>query len=145
MSAGELSGSVEIRLPVEDVFGFVADPRNDPRWCERVRWCRQVEGEGPCGGARYEALHKPSGYPWAHIRRIEVLDIEEPRRVRWRQADQLADFDIAYELEAVDGGTRLTQRDNIRWRLPGMGIIGRRIVRRHIGEQHAALRAVLES
>jgi len=145
MSAGEIHGSVEIRRPVEDVFGFVADPRNDPGWCERVKWCRQVAGERPDRGARYEALHKPSGYPRAHIRRIEVLEIEEPRFVRWRQADRLADFDIAYELEAVDGGTRLTQRDRIKWRLPGMGFVGRSIVKRHIGDQHAALRALLEA
>lgn len=139
-----LEGSVEIERPVEEVFDFVADPRNDPRWCERVRWCKQVAGDGPGLGARYEALHRPSGYPWPHIRRIVVLDLEPPRFVRWRQADRLGAFDIRYELEATERGTRLSQHDEVNWALPLMGLIGRRIVRRHIGEQHEALRAVLE-
>ena len=139
-----LEGGVEIRRPIGEVFEFVADSRNDPMWCERVAWCRQVAGQAPAPGARYEALHRPSGNPWAHIRRIEVLDLAPPRSVRWRQADRMGTFDIGYELEAVEGGTRLWQRDEIEWALPLMGLVGRRIVSRHIGEQHHALRAVLE-
>ena len=141
-----LEGSVEIARPLEDVFAFVSDPRNDPAWCERVEWCRQVAGEGAEIGANYEARHRPSGYPWPHVRRIEVIAADPPRSIRWQQADHLARFDITYELTAMDRArTKLRQIDEIRWRLPAMGLIGKRIVRRHIGEQHDALRALLES
>ena len=61
-----------------------------------------------------------------------------------RNPDRLAEFDITYELRSVDGGTSLRQHDRIRWRLPGMGPIGRRIVQRHVGEQHDVLRKLLE-
>lgn len=142
--SGPVEGSVLIRRPVEEVFEFVADARNDPAWCERVHWCRQVEGDSPVVGARYVARHHPAGYPWPHLRKIEVVDLVTPTLVRWRQADRLGEFDIAYELRAVDGGTRLRQHDRIRWRLPGMGLVGRRIVQRHVGEQHAVLRGLLE-
>jgi uncharacterized protein YndB with AHSA1/START domain len=142
--ADQEAGSTVIARPIEEVFEFVADPRNDPRWCERVQWCRQVRGEGPAPDARYEAQHRPSGFPWSHLRRIAVVEVDPPRRVRWEQRDQLARFDIAYELEAVPEGTLLTQRDEIHWRIPGIGLVGRRIVRRHIGEQHEVLRTILE-
>lgn len=141
----EIAGSVLIRRPVEEVFEFVADALNDPAWCERVHWCRQVEGDSPVVGARYEAEHHPSGYPWAHLRHIEVVDLVRPTLVRWLQADRLGEFDIAYELRAVEGGTELRQHDRIRWRLPGMGLVGRRIVQRHVGEQHEELKKLLEA
>ena len=140
----KIDGSVLIRRPIEEVFAFVADARNDPAWCERVHWCRQVEGDSPVVGARYEARHHPSGYPWPHLRHIEVVDVVAPTLVRWRQVDRLAEFDITYELRSVDGGTSLRQHDHIRWRLPGMGLVGRRIVQRHVGEQHEVLRKLLE-
>ena len=139
-----LEGSVEIERPLGEVFDFVADPRNDPSWCERVTWCRQVAGDGPGPGARYEALHRPSGYPWSHIRRIDVVEFEPPRSVRWTQVDRIGIFDIRYELEATERGTRLSQHDDVDWSLPMMSLIGRRIVYTHIGDQHQALRAVLE-
>ena len=144
-SGQQLSGNVVIERPVEEVFAFVADPRNDPAWCERVEWCRQVEGARPAVGPRYQARHRPSGYPWPHRRHIEVLESDPPRLIRWHQRDHLASFDITYELRPVAAGTELTQRDRIRWRLPGMRLIGRRIVQRHIGEQHAALKQLLET
>ena len=103
-----------------------------------------MEGEAPAVGARYVARHHPAGYPWPHLRHIELLDLVRPTLVRWRQADRLGEFDIAYELRAVEGGTRLRQHDRIRWRLPGMGLVGTRIVQRHVGEQHEVLRRVLE-
>jgi len=140
----KLAGSIEIERPIDEVFVFVADATNDPAWCERVRWCRQAKGDAPAVGTRYEAMHKPSGYPFAHIRSIEVLEHDPPRFVRWRQVDHLATFDIAYELELTPNGTRLIQRDEIRWRLPGMGAIGGRIVGRHIGQQHLELKRLLE-
>lgn len=85
-----LEGSIKIDRAITEVFDFVADPQNDPVWCERVKWCRQVRGSGPEIEASYKALHKPSGYPWAHIRRIELLAFEHPHLVTWEQRDQLA-------------------------------------------------------
>ncbi|HEX8648073.1 MAG TPA: SRPBCC family protein [Thermoleophilaceae bacterium] len=139
-----LEGDIEIRRPLEEVFRFVADPRNDPSWCPRVEWCEQREGDGPAAGARYEAMHRPSGYPRKHIRRIEVLEYDPPHRIRWRQEDQIGVFDITYTLEPAGDGTRLLQIDEIEWKLPLAGPFGKRIVGRHIGEQQQDLKRVLE-
>jgi uncharacterized protein YndB with AHSA1/START domain len=40
----EIVRSVEIDRPTADVFAFVADPRNDPRWCPKVRSVEQAAG-----------------------------------------------------------------------------------------------------
>lgn len=140
-----LEDQIEIDRPIEEVFAFVADARNDPRWCPRVSACRQVEGDGPGPGARYEARHRPTLLP-PHVRHIEVLEYDAPRLIRWRQSDLGGVFEIDYHLAPSDGGTRLTQSDEIDWRVPRVfHPVARRIVRKHIPDQMADLKRLLES
>jgi uncharacterized protein YndB with AHSA1/START domain len=139
--------SVEIARPPEEVFAFLADARNDPRWCGTVVACEQRAGEGPGPGARYEARHKPTPFHRTMPRAIEVVEYDPPRRLRWRQEDGNGVFHITYEVEPAARGTRFTQRDAIDWKVPGpVGRMAERLfVRRHIGEQMAGLKQHLES
>lgn len=140
-----ITGSAEIERPIETVFRFVADPRNDPQWCPRVKRCEQREGSGPGRGARYEAFHDPT-FQRPHRRGIEVVTFEPPRRIVTTQRDRIGDFTITYLLESTSGGTLLTQTDEIVWKLARpIHPIAMRIVRRHIGEQFATLKQLLES
>jgi hypothetical protein len=93
-----LTQTVDIDLPVEMVFDFVADARNDPQWCPRVRWCKQINGDGPLVGARYEAFEKPS-FRKPQSRWIDLITCERPTRVVTRQVDDKA-----------------SSRSNTRWR-----------------------------
>jgi len=52
MSPTFLEHTVEIDRPLDEVFMFVADSRNDPQWCPRVTRCEQRRGDGPVAGAR---------------------------------------------------------------------------------------------
>jgi len=142
----QLAYTIDIARPVEDVFDVVADPRNDHRWCERVRGCEAVDGGEPRVGARYEVEHRPSLHR-AHTRRIEIVELDRPAKVVSVQEDQIAHWTISYLLEPNgDGGTRLTQRDDIEWRVTPIGRpIARRIVGQHLGEQLRTLKALLES
>jgi hypothetical protein len=45
--------SIDIARSPESVWAFVSDPRNDPRWCRKVK---SVE---PTGDGRWRVLHKP--------------------------------------------------------------------------------------
>jgi hypothetical protein len=136
--------ALDIARPIEEVFAFVADSRNDPRWCPRVVTCEQVEGEGPQLGARYEAFHRPS-LQRPHLRRIHVQEFDHPRLIRSRQEDNVAVFTITYQLEPAGTGTRLAQRDEIEWRIPRRYVpLAKRIVRRHIGDQLENLKRLLE-
>jgi hypothetical protein len=140
-----LQHSIEIDRPIDELFDFVADARNDPRWCPRVKWCEQVGGDGPEVGARYEAYERPSLRK--HQRRwIEVVTNERPTRLVTRQTDEQGDFTIEYVLDRTDSGTRLTQRDSVTWTLPRLIVpIAKRIVDRHIREQLGGLKRLLET
>lgn len=139
--------SVEIARPPEEVFAFLADAGNDPRWCASVRACEQRRGEGPGPETTYEARHKPTPFHPVMSRSIEVVAYEPPRLLRWRQEDSNGVFHIAYELEPCKAGTRFTQRDRIEWKVPRLvGRLAERLfVRRHIGEQMVDLKRLLEA
>jgi hypothetical protein len=137
--------SVEVDAPVESVFDFVADPRNDGRWCPRVVWCEQRQGNGPGRGACYEAFHRPT-LQRPHRRWIDVVAFERPTHMRSTQVDDVAVFDITYHLTPTVHGTRLTQRDEIDWKIARAFLpIAKHVVRRHIGDQLATLKELVES
>jgi uncharacterized protein YndB with AHSA1/START domain len=144
-----LARSVEIDAPIETVFEFIADARNDSQWCSCVLSCDQRTGDGCGKGARYEAVHRPIKLRRALVRTIDVLAYDPPHRIRWRQEDADATFDIAYELEPTARGTRLTQHDRIHWKFsPGLAVFAvpfaRALVRRRLASQMAALKRRLE-
>ena len=141
----ELTHTIRIAAPVDRVFAFVADARNDPRWCPRVEWCRLVAGEDPAAvGTRYEALQHPS-LRRTQRRWIEVVASDPPRRIVTSQVDEQGEFAIEYVLQESDGGTLLTQRDEVAWKVPRPAVpIAERIVRRHIRSQLEGLKRVLE-
>ena len=145
MSRTTLEHTIEIERPIEEVFDLVSDPHNDPLWCSRVRGCRQLEGTDPGRGARYEVDHHPT-LQRPHTRRISTIEFMRPTHVLSEQVDRVAAFRIRYDLDPTASGTRLTQRDEIEWRiLPPFRPIGRMIVRRHLGEQLRSLKRLLES
>jgi uncharacterized protein YndB with AHSA1/START domain len=140
-----LEHTIEIRRPVEEVFAFVADSCNDPKWCPRVRTCVQQDGDGPGLGARYEAFHTPT-LQRAHSRWIEVVDFDPPNRIVTTQTDKVAEFTISYLLQPTDHGSRLTQLDRIDWKISRFFVpVGRRIINRHMKDQLATLKQVLEN
>jgi uncharacterized protein YndB with AHSA1/START domain len=138
--------SIEIARPPEEVFAFLADARNDPRWCASVIACEQQAGDGPGPQARYLARHKPTPFHRVMPRSIEVVEYDAPRLLRWRQEDGIGVFHITYEVEAADQGALFTQSDRIEWKVPGpIGRLAERLfVRRHIGEQMEEVKRLLE-
>jgi carbon monoxide dehydrogenase subunit G len=100
----EIVRSVEIGTPIDAVFAFVADPRNDVRWCPKVRSVEEV------GDGRYTVVHKP--VPGKPERRLDMTRVtaDPPRRIEWREDDGTDVFEATYELEDLGGRTRFTQR-----------------------------------
>jgi hypothetical protein len=137
---------IEIRRPIEQVFDFVAEPRNDPRWCRKVMSVDQVEGSGPGPGSRYAVVHRPvPGRPPRDLD-LTLLDWEQPSRIEWREDDGTDVFLVEYSLEAIANGTRLRQRSDAEL---GAGRLLRPIFRigigRDIAGQLRALKRILES
>ena len=77
---------------------------------------------------------------------MEVMEFDRPRRLRWREEDKDGVFDVVYELERSEGGTRLAQIDNIEWRISKLAFpIARLMVSRDVARQLASLKRILEA
>ena len=112
-----IARSVTIERPIDEVFAFVADARNDPRWCRKVRSVDQVAGDGPGPGARYVVLHRPM----LTQRRMhyDCVAAEPPSRIVWVEDDGTDRIEVTYELDRAGGArTRLTQIDDARLGVP---------------------------
>ncbi|MBV9605519.1 MAG: SRPBCC family protein [Solirubrobacterales bacterium] len=102
----EASSTIEIRRPMSEVFAFLADGENDPRWRTGVIDIRRKSGQGR--GAIYEqGVKGPFG------RRVpadyEITAYEPDRRIGFRAIAGPVRPEGSYELAALDSGaTRVT-------------------------------------
>ena len=101
----QASYSVVIGRPVDAVFAFIADGERCPEWRPGVVDIKRASGDGV--GARYtQGVKGPMG------RRVaadyEVTAFEPPRRLEFQTVTGPARPHGRYDVEAVDGGTRLT-------------------------------------
>jgi hypothetical protein len=107
--AHEFSGSAVIDRPIDDVFAFLADGTNDPKFSPRVQEIRQTT-DGPIGvGTVFESTVKDAGMTTK--RTFELTAFEQPTKIRWteRSKNMVTVPDGGYDLEKVsDTQTRVT-------------------------------------
>jgi carbon monoxide dehydrogenase subunit G len=105
--------SIEIARPPEEVWEFIADPANDPRWCSKVK---SVE---PSGDRRWQVMHKPVPMRAAIELTVEHVELEPPTRLTMREEDDASTVSVEYRLDPTATGTRFTQVTEGEWkRLP---------------------------
>lgn len=100
-----IQGDILIGRSVEEVFDYVADERNEPRYNSQMRLAEKVS-DGPIGvGTRYRAEVVSGGRPVPMV--IEYTEFERPRRLASRTT--MSAMDVAYTLtfEPVPEGTRM--------------------------------------
>lgn len=141
-----LEESIAIARSPDDVWGFIAEARNDPLWCDKVDAVEQVVGNGPALGARYRVLHRPRPRKPPVELATEIVTFDEPHRMRLREEDGDAVFNVTYQLEPMGDGTRLTQIDEIDWKISRLALpIARLMVSRDLRRQFASLKRRLEA
>lgn len=125
-----VEGQITINRPVEDVFAFVADERNEPRYNPQMLRVEQSSA-GPIGpGTRFRAESRSLGRTVAMT--IEFTEFEPPHRLT--SATRLDAMDIVGTLtfDSVPEGTRmrwsweLKPRDMLRVLTPLVARMGRR-------------------
>ena len=103
------SGSAVIDRPIGEVFAFLADGTNDPKFSPRVQEIRKTT-DGPVAvGTVFESTVKDAGMKSSRV--FELTEFEEPTRIRWteRSKNAVTVPDGGYDLEAVgDGQTKVT-------------------------------------
>jgi uncharacterized protein YndB with AHSA1/START domain len=112
---GTFENTITIRRSVEDVFRFLADFENDPKWNDAIVQTRKVSA-GPVGvGTIY---HQVRSVPSQSEERFEVTTYDPPQRLEIR--GQLGPFPsrLFYALDAIPEGTRVTNTVELTLRGP---------------------------
>src|ERR1700691_5517256 len=107
--ANEFIGSAVVDRPINEVFAFLGDGTNDPKFSPRVQQIQQTT-DGPVGvGTVFESTVKDAGMTTS--RKFELTVFEAPSKIRWteRSKNTVTVPDGGYELEAVsDTQTKVT-------------------------------------
>ncbi len=141
----EVRGSIDVRRPVEAVFDYMDDPKNNLEWETGVVEM-ELTTEGPVGvgskGRRVENYMGRDEGVW------EVTAYDKNRSVAITFDSEKFTGDGQWDMEAIDGGTRLSYRFSgtpknlfFRMLMPFFTLMVRRQVRR----DYETLKRILES
>jgi uncharacterized membrane protein len=135
--------SIHLNRPVDQVFAFLIDASNVPRWQSNLIESEQLT-DGPMRvGTRVREVRRLGRRPTAYV--AEVTDIEPNHRfaVRVISGSQAT---LSYALAAEDGGTRL--RYQLAIRTSGMMHLLEPLIARSLRKQSALdferLKGILE-
>jgi carbon monoxide dehydrogenase subunit G len=100
-----IEGEIMINRPVEEVFDFVADERNEPRYNPRMLSSELLTPEPVGLGSRFRAEMRTRPRPV--VMTVEFTGYDRPRRLA--STPRLATMDIGGTLtfDPVPGGTRM--------------------------------------
>jgi carbon monoxide dehydrogenase subunit G len=106
-----IENQTTIARPAEDVFAFVADPRNDPKWHTDVLEARRTD-DGPVGaGTTYAVSFKP--FMGQSEGTMTVREYAPPERVVFDgRAGSMAPT-VTLTVEPDGAGSRFTRRVQI--------------------------------
>ena len=102
----KLDISIVINRPVEEVFAFLSNPENGPKWGSGSKEVKMIT-QGPIGvGTRYRTVREALG------RRIEseteITEFEPNRKIASKSISGPFPMESAVTFERVEGGTRVT-------------------------------------
>ena len=107
--AGRFDATVVVDRPIEEVFAFLADGTNDPKFSPRVLEISKTT-DGPAGvGTVYASTVKDAGMKTK--REFKLTEFEAPTKIRWAEQSKnlITASEGGYDLEpAGDGATRVT-------------------------------------
>ena len=123
--AHEFSGSADIDRPIDEVFAFLADGTNDPKFSPRVLEIRKAT-DGPVGvGTVFESRVKDAGMTTS--RQFELTEFEPPAKIRWveRSKNMVTVTEGGYDVESLgDSRTRVTIHNELEGHGFGKVIVG---------------------
>ena len=119
-----------IERPVEEVFDFVDDEGNEPRYNPRMVHAEQISS-GPIGvGTKFQTELRTMG--WTMPMTVKFTGFERPRRLESNTTSPMMETEGALRFDPVPGGTRMRwwwdvrPRGVLRLMSPLVGVLGRR-------------------
>jgi carbon monoxide dehydrogenase subunit G len=106
--AGRFEGTTLIERPIEEVFAFLANGENDPKFSPRVLEIAKTT-DGPTGvGTIYASTVKDAGVKTK--REFKITEFESPTKIRWAEVSKnlVSAPEGGYDLAPEGSGTRVT-------------------------------------
>lgn len=106
--AGRYGATVVVDRPIEEVFAFLADGENDPKFSPRVLEIKKTTAGPPGAGTVYASTVKDAGMKTQ--REFELTEFVSPTRIRWRELSKNAVVvpEGGYDLAPAGSGTELS-------------------------------------
>lgn len=106
--AGQFEGTTEINRPIAEVFAFLADGENDPKFSPRVQKMAKKTAGPTALGTVYESTVKDAGM--TSTRQFRISEFAPPTTIRWTEVSKnlVTAPEGGYDLEPTpDGKTRV--------------------------------------
>ena len=136
----KFQNEIEIQASTHEVFDFVADMRNMPKWNYFVMKVTQENGDGPELGARYHQTRKTDSQSY------EMIHFEPGQSLIIKTIPGSSPiFERYLRFEATANSTRLIDEMTLRTGYPGILerlVVGR--IRRAVAENLGNLKELLE-
>jgi uncharacterized protein YndB with AHSA1/START domain len=106
--AGDFRATVVIDRPIDDVFAFLADGENDPKFSPRVLQIAKTTDGPPAVGTVYASTVKDAGMKTK--REFKLTAFEPPTRIRWAEVSKnlVTAPEGGYDFAPEGEGTRVT-------------------------------------
>jgi len=106
--AGRFEGTVLIDRPIKEVFDFLADGENDPKFSPRVMEIKKTTDGPPGVGTVFASTVKDAGVKTE--REFKITEFSKPTKIRWSEISKnlVTAPEGGYDLAEEDGGTRVT-------------------------------------
>lgn len=128
-----------IERPVSEVFAFISDPENLPRWNYYVIGCMKLDAGPARVGSTYRLVRK------SDTRVFGVTEFKQDRMLVIRFRAPTPPLEIRFTVESTASGTRLTNE----WELKGIGgfvaWFVRAPIRRAVGDNLGKLKELLQT
>jgi hypothetical protein len=105
LQVARIKGEILVDLPIETVFDFVADQRNEPRYNPRMVRAEKIT-DGPVGkGTVFRSAAKAMGHE-AEMR-IELTGYDRPAQLASHTSMRQADIDGTLSFDEMPAATRM--------------------------------------
>jgi uncharacterized protein YndB with AHSA1/START domain len=122
--AGRFGATVVIDRPIEQVFAFLADGENDPKFSSRVLEIAKTTAGPPGVGTVYASTVKDAGMKTK--REFELTEFEAPSKIRWAEISKnlVTAPEGGYDLAPAGDGTSVAFFNVLEGHGPGVLFAG---------------------
>ena len=145
--AGRFEGTTVVDRPIDEVFAFLADGANDPKFSPRVLEIAKTTDGPPGVGTVYASTVKDAGMKTK--REFRLTEFEPPTRIRWSEISKniVTAPEGGYDLSREGEATRVTIHNVLEGHGPGKLIapLALRSARKGADDFAAAIKRAVEA